>query len=165
MGWAEVWAGVLPLVGVAFGSVLGARSQKFALAATQRDSSMRAAATAMADYLSAYRKFRRYVIAEAPSVRLVTRGDDPLRVTEVIEGSRHYWDLVDQATATLNIQCRDQNVLSAAADIRNNFWTVANARADHEIGAVPDAVVKAAKQAEDRFASAAATYLDSFKQP
>ena len=56
-------------------------------------------------------------------------------------------------------------MLSAAKAIRDAFWTVARARVDHEIGAVPDEVVKAAKQAEDQFAAAAAEYLNSFKGP
>jgi len=164
VGWGQVLVGALPLVGVWLGVALGSRSQRALLQDAQRDSLMRASSAVLAEYLSAYRKFRRYVISEAPAVRLVSRTDTPGRVTEVIDGSRQYWDLVDSATANLSIHCRDSTVLRAAEDVRAAFWKVANARASHEIGDVPDEVVKSAKDAEDRYATAAAEYLDNFRR-
>ncbi len=159
MVWDQLLPGALTLAGVWLGAILGSRGQRALMKQAQGEARITALSAVFADYLSAYRTFRRYVLTEAPTVQLVSRGE-PGRITEVIEGSRHYWDLVDHAMANLSIHCRDSTVLDKAKGVRDEFWKIANARASHGIGDVPDQIVKAAKDAEDAFATAANAHLD-----
>jgi len=149
------------LAGVFLGSTLAGRAQRQMLLITYRRESLRALEEAYADYLAAYMSFRLYVQSQPINVSIATRPEDPGRITPVVEGSGDYWQKIQIATSHMNILGAGSDVRSASQAVRDAFWDVLENRADRGPGEVPDALVRAAMEAETRFAEAARTDLDA----
>ena len=141
------------LLGVVLGSLLGARSQRQLLRDTHAKSDRAARETAYVEYLSACRQFRRYILTEAVDIRLVVR---PGQLTvPVIPGSHTYDEAIESARARLDILAGHRPVWAAGEDVARYLNAIAQARAVHPPGGVPDDIVLRAREAERTFAKVA----------
>lgn len=147
------------LVGVFLGAALSGRAQRQMLLITYRRETLKTLEKAYVDYLAAYKSFRMYVQSQEVKVENVTRPEDPGRVTAVVEGSADYWKAIATATAAMQVLGQGDEIPPASKAVRDTFWDVLHSRAGRQPGEVPDTLVKAADNAEIRFAKAARTDL------
>jgi hypothetical protein len=75
MVWDQLVLAALPLAGVLLGAILSAHSQKVLMRQAHREARVAALSAGFADYLSAYRRFRRFILTEASTVRPVPRDE------------------------------------------------------------------------------------------
>ncbi len=139
--------------GVALGSWITALSQRRLAREAHRRTLVQARELAYVEYLAAFRRFRRFLLAEPVKVQIVERAGG--RKTPVIEKSSKNWETVEVATARIKIVAAGRPVLKFAGDMRIAFYAIAEARATFEAGAVPDELVRAANDADAAFAQAA----------
>jgi hypothetical protein len=142
------------LGGVALGSWLTARSQRTLLRESHLQARIEARELAYSEFLGAYRQFRRYIMNEPVNIRLVERSSGRPAVP-IIDGSAHYWEAVENATARLVLLAGDRMSPDIWNAVRLAFYDIARARAIHEPGAVPDEIIHASRSAEYDFARVA----------
>jgi hypothetical protein len=142
---------VAALGGVGLGSWLTARLQRELLRQTHRREDRRAREEAYVAVLSAFRTFRVFITAEAPTVRLgppARGGPVPL-----IEGGQVYLDSVQAAVARLQVlEGHDTPVIQAALRLERAFLELAQGRADRAPGDMTDAEMLAIRTAENDYA-------------
>jgi hypothetical protein len=117
---ATIGTAVLALLGVLLGAMLSDRSQRRSLAHADRMSEKRAREDAYIEYLSAYRRFRRFVQQESVNVQVREFRDGSLGVPVII-GGRDYWTKVEDALTRLEVLRPSDEVREAAEAIRNAF--------------------------------------------
>jgi hypothetical protein len=121
---------------------------------------------AYVDLLAAHRQFRRFILTSPDGVRLVdvAEGGPP---TPVIDGADSQWDVLETATARLQIIAAGATpeVRKAAARLRRAMYDLARARAKAGApGAVPHEAVLMAREAEEDFARAGQADLDRLRR-
>jgi len=142
------------LVGVVLGGWLTARSQRTLLKESQRQSGLQARESAYADFLVAYRRFRRFLMTERAEVRLVERPEGE-KAAPLIDGAGNYWEAVDTARARLELLAGDRIPSDTWWKVHRSFMAIARVRATCGPGEVPDELVNAAHTAETQFIQAA----------
>jgi hypothetical protein len=148
------------LVGVVLGALLSRRAQAGLLDRTYRREIARSVESAYVDYVSSYRRIRLFVQANAVTVTIATRPEDPNRQTPVVEGAQELWDAVAVADSRLLIVDPPPPVRQAAKLVADGMWTVLERRASRGPGEVPDSEVWAAAEAEEDFAKEARANLN-----
>jgi hypothetical protein len=155
MDTAVIVGTVGTLVGVALGSWITAASQRGLAREANRRDATRARESSYVEYLAAFRNFRRFVQAEATTVRIVERPEDPGRRTPVIADSIRHWEAVENAKARMYIVAAGKPVLASMKKVEDAFYDIAEARAEYGVGAIPDSIVTSARAAETAFSRAA----------
>jgi hypothetical protein len=89
------------LARVVLGGWLAARSQRALLKESQRQSGIQARESAYAEFLVAYRRFRRFLIHEQVQVRLVERPGGE-KAAPLIEGASNHWEVLTVPEPGLN---------------------------------------------------------------
>jgi hypothetical protein len=141
------------LAGVGLGSWLASRSQRALLRESRRQARIDARESAYSEYLSTHRQFRRYIMTESVKIRLIERTPG-VRATPVIDAAGRYWELVENATARLEIVAGDRIPRNVWHAIRVSLYDIAIARAHCGPGEVPDEIVEAARIADREFVRA-----------
>lgn len=142
------------LVGVVLGGWLAARSQRTLLKESQRQAGIQARESAYAEYLVAYRRFRRFLMHGPVEVRLVERPDGE-KAAPLIDGAGNHWEAVDGARARLELLAGDRIPGDTWWGVHRSVMAIARIRGTCGPGEVPDELVHAAATAEAQFIEAA----------
>jgi hypothetical protein len=141
------------LVGVGLGAWLTARAQRSLLREYHRQAHIDAQKLAYSEFLSTHRQFRRYIMTEPVKVRLIERAPG-VPPTPVIDNVARYWESIENATAKMEIVGADGIPYDVWHAVRASFYDIARARANYELGEVPEEIVEAARAAEREFVRA-----------
>ena len=137
------------------GGWLAARSQFSLQREVALDQSRQARRLAYVEFLTAFRQFRRFLQTEDVRVRLIPDVDRPGKTVPVVEGARQQWETFERARSGLLIATTGQVVHEAAEALLHQLFDLMRARATYPAGGIPHAIIREARDAEDRFAGAA----------
>jgi hypothetical protein len=147
------------LAGVGLGAWLTSRSQRGEWLRQAHREDLHELRNAYVELLSAYRQFRRYLLAEAPSVALVPVDGDSSRPTPVIAGAFDRWQALEVAEVKLLMLGPSEAARAAAADTRTALYALARARAGLDPGAVQREPIERMRDCERALAEAAGRHL------
>jgi hypothetical protein len=142
------------LAGVGLGSWSTARYQRALFRDTHRLANVTARESAYQDFLTTARQFRRFMMTQPMTVRLIERpGGRPS--TPVIDDPGTHWEDLDAAQAKLAILAGDREINSVASEVTDAIYSLIRARASYTQGEIPDEIIALGRDAEKKFARTA----------